>query len=63
MVRQMNDEELLRAVRFAVGGAQLTGSFPAPVGRGTWFTLSNGCAFCIERVRDGWDVSDVTSCL
>lgn len=59
----MNDQQLLRAARFAVGSAQLVLSFRAPVGRGIWFTLSNGRAFSIERVADGWDLADVTACL
>jgi hypothetical protein len=59
----MDDHELFRAVRFAVGNAWLVRSFRAPVGRGTWFRLSNGHAFSIERCADGWDLADVTDCL
>jgi hypothetical protein len=58
----MTDQELLERVRFAVGSAKLTGSFAAPVGRGIWFTLDSGNAFCIEATASGWDLSDVTSC-
>jgi hypothetical protein len=59
----MNTQELLEAARFAIGTAKLTGSFPAPVGTGTWFTLDNGSAFAIERNGDGWNLADVTDCL
>jgi hypothetical protein len=63
IVASVTDDQLIVAIRFAIGNAKLTGSFRARVGNGTWFTLDNGSAFSIERLSDGWDIADVTSCL
>ena len=59
----MDDQELLAVASFAIGEERIVRSFRAPVGRGIWFTLSDGHAFSIERCAGGWDLVDVTDCL